>query len=357
MGLLLVVSAAILAAIVYFVGYEETARAVREAGVSAFASVGALMAASFLLQATAWAVLNRPVGHHVSFATLFQAVVVGWGGNILTPSTYLGGEPLKVVYVGRARRLPYHEVAGTVLLSKYLEGISFIFFFSFSAIVAAVAYRKVLFGPYLAVGVTILVVAGMLLAFGALLWASLAQRWRPLTALVEGLARVRGVSRFLSRLRQRTRAMEDQVSRVFCEEGPAARKAFGALLACHVTIFLRPAAFFYLGAGVRLGLGELCLLFVAGQALLAFQLTPSGAGMLDGGLIGTFALMGFDDTESIAQCMAFLLCLRVWDIVVVGAGALLAARVGARFLTAPQGPMESPEVVEEAGSGRRSHDG
>jgi len=62
---------------------------------------------------------------------------------------------------------------------------------------------------------------------------------------------------------------------------------------------------------------------VASQGLLAVQLTPSGAGTLDGGLIGTFALMGLDTPANLAYCMAYLLCLRLWDAVIVGAGALL----------------------------------
>jgi hypothetical protein len=232
-------------------------------------------------------------------------------------------------------------VAGTVLLSKYLEAISFILFFSFSAIVAAVAYRKVLFGPYLAVGVTILVVAGMLVALSVLLWVSLSQRWRPLTALAEGLARRRVLRRFFARLRGRTRAMEDQVSRVFCEEGNAAMAAFAALLLGHVAVFVKPGVFFYVGARMSLNLWQLCLLFVASQALLAFQLTPSGAGTLDTGLIGAFALMGLDDTQHLARCMAFLLCLRFWDILIVGAGAILGARVGAQLLATKVEPPAS----------------
>jgi uncharacterized membrane protein YbhN (UPF0104 family) len=138
--------------------------------------------------------------------------------------------------------------------------------------------------------------------------------------------------------------MEDQVSRVFCEEGTASRKAFGLLLLGHLAIFVKPAAFFYLGAGLGMNLGQLCLIFVASQALLAFQLTPSGAGTLDGGLIGTFALMGLDE----AQCMALLLCLRFWDLVLLLGGGLLAAKAGAAFFAAEPTPGTT-ELLEGAG--------
>jgi uncharacterized protein (TIRG00374 family) len=275
----------------------------------------------------------------VSFRTLFEAVVVGLAGNILTPSTHLGGEPFKVVYVGRTTGHPYHEVAGTVLLSKYLEGLSFVLFFSLSTFVAAVSFRTLLFGPYLVAGVLLLVVAAGLLGLFVVLWLSLSRRWLPLTRLVAGLARVRLFPRFFGGLIGRTRRMEEQVSRVFWAEGGAARLAFGAFLVAHAAVFVRPAVFFLLARPqIALGLRELCLIFVASQALLAFQLTPSGVGMLDGGLIGTFALLGLDGAQHAAQCMAYLLCIRFWDALLVSAGVLLAARVGAEILTAKPPP-------------------
>ncbi len=347
-GVVLVASALLLGAVVWFVGFERTAAAVGQAGWLAFAAVGVLKAVFILAQAGAWAVLNVPIKHRARFRTLVAGTVVGQAGNIVTPSTYLGGEPFKIVYVGKMASLPYREVTGTVVLSKYLELVSFIILFSFSTVVAAVAYRGVLFGPaYFAAGVTMLVMAGALLAVSVVLWVALARRWRPLTALVEFVARIKPLRRRLARLRRRTALMEDQVSRVFCEESGAARGAFGLLFVGHVAVFVMPLAFFLAGsAHLRLGLGALCLIFVAEQFLLLVQLTPSGVGMLDGGLIATFALLGLDNAE--AQCMAFLLCVRLWDAVVIGAGAWLGARAGARILAGAGATPPGTEVPEPA---------
>jgi len=132
---------------------------------------------------------------------------------------------------------------------------------------------------------------------------------------------------------------------VFCEEGGISFGAFALFLMGHVAVLYKPAAFFYLGERVHLGIGALCLIFVITQMLLAFQLTPSGVGTLDGGLIGTFALMGMSTAKDAASCMAFLLCLRLWDAVLIGAGALLATRVGTTILSgkpAPSGDEEAP---------------
>ena len=356
LAIVLILSAVILAAIVGFVGFERTRAAVQQAGVGAFAGVGATVVAVLLLHAAAWMALNRPIQHKVPFPTLLEAVVVGMAGNILTPSTYLGGEPLKVLYVGRATRHPYHEVAGTVLLSKYLEALSFVLFFGVSTLVAAVAYGEQLFGPYLAAGVTLVLVAAGLLAAFVVLWLSLSRRWRPLARVLTALARAGLFRRFLARLRGRARVMEDQVSRVFCEEAKTARLVFGLFLLAHAAIFVRPALFFLLGYQVRLGLREMCLLFVASQAVLAFQVTPSGVGPLDGGLILTFALMGLDTAQDAAQCMAYLLCLRLCDALLVGIGLFLATRVGAEILTAKPPPTTDLIAPSAQGAEERAED-
>ncbi|HUT33710.1 MAG TPA: flippase-like domain-containing protein [Planctomycetota bacterium] len=344
LAILLPVTGLLLLGIVWVVGFEETLRQVRRAGVWPFAAVGALTLVFIAVQATAWALLSRPIGHRVSYLTLVGATTVGQAGNMLTPSTYLGGEPLRVAYVGKMASLPYHEVAGTVLLSKYLEFLSFMLMFGFSAAVAAVEYKSVLFSPaHMVGGVAIVGVAVLMLGFSGVLWLALAQRRRPLSRLARALAWFRPLRRPIVRLRRRVAEMEDQASRTFCEEGRTSFAAFGAMLVSHAAVFAKPLAFFLLGGSLRLRIGELCLIFVAGQLLLAVQITPSGVGMLDGGLIGTFAILGHDSADQAAMVMAYLLCLRLWDVVVVSAGAFLAARVGARFFTSKPAGYPEPK--------------
>jgi len=135
--------------------------------------------------------------------------------------------------------------------------------------------------------------------------------------------------------------MEQQVERVFREESETALKALAKLFLSHLIIFLKPAAFFAFGSWSGLGLGELSLIFVASQALTGLQFTPSGVGTLDGGLIGTFALLGLGEPE----CMAFLLSLRLFDGATVGAGALLGARAGARVIVGRSERKEQTAVV------------
>jgi len=331
----LVASLVLLAGIVYFVGFGETVAAARQVGLPAVLSLGGLLAALLVLQAAAWTALNRAIGHRVPFPTLLGATTVGLAGNILTPSTYLGGEPGKVLYVGRRTHLSYEQLAGTVLLLKYVEALSFVLFVAAGTVVAVLGLPSVLFrGAGLALGVAVLVVAAAAVATAGVLWVSLARRWRPLTVLAGLLVRARVFPRFFSRLRVRARRVEDQASRVFAEERSMVAPAFCLFVLTHATMYLKPLLFFGLGWGTVLGPGELGLIFLTSQVLLAFQLTPSGVGTLDGGLFGMLAVSGIAITQP--QCAAYLLVIRFWDGVVVAAGAVLAARVGVGLFVCEQ---------------------
>jgi hypothetical protein len=71
-------------------------------------------------------------------------------------------------------------------------------------------------------------------------------------------------------------------------------------------------------------------------------------------MIGVFALLGLGRGD----CMAFLLCLRLWDGVIIGAGALLATRTGAQVLAArtPSGPEALQNAAgPETRPGERRH--
>ena len=290
--LLIVASLGILAVVVLVTGPARTLAAVQRAGLTAFVAVGVTMLATLLLRAAAWSVLQVPIGHRVGFRMLLAAETVGQAGNILTPSSYLGGEPLKVIYVGRAVPYRYREIAGTVLLGKYIEAISFLLASGLATVTVLVVFRDVLASSNPGLVAGLWAMTGLWLGLLIVLLASLRWSWRPLTRLVRLMGRTGLCTRFFGRLAYRTRRMEELVSRVIHQERGAPRWAFALYLVLHAVVIVRPGVFFWFGGHVAMGPGELCLIFVASQMLLCFQLTPSGVGTLDGGMIGVFALLG-----------------------------------------------------------------
>lgn len=323
----LIASALLLAVVVYLTGPRETAKAAWEVGLPAFFIIGAILFGLMACQAAAWRALERKLGHRVAYRTLLSATIVAMAGNIITPASHLGGEPGKIIYAGRKTGIPYTELAGTVLLCKYIEAMSFVMFFALGTIAALVGLRDVLFAPaHMFVGVTIVALAVVVLTLGAVLWVSLSRKWTPLSAAVALLARLRIRPAFFEGLHERAIRMELQASQMFRVEGGALAPAFCWYLLTHVAMFARPAVFFFLGWHIRLSVPQLGLIFLASQLMLAVQLMPSGIGTLDGGLMAVVAVAGM--AISAPQCAAFLLCIRFWDAAVVATGAVLAGHAG-----------------------------
>ena len=339
---LLLVAAALLAGVMALVGLEKTWTAVLQAGLPAFLSTGACMLLLVLVQAAAWQYLNTGIGHKVPFHVLVEGIVVGQAGNTLTPSTYLGGEPGRILYVGRRTGLRYQELTGTVLLSKYLEAVSFVGFLLLCAGAAIERFHHTLFeGTGLILGVTLVIVLVLLVMLAVSLVMTLQRGWTPLAAVMLGAERMRIFPTRMRRLRRRTIGVEKQASRVWRQEERLILPAVLLYFVTHLVMFVKPLAFFWLGWRLGLDLPELALIFVTSQVLLAFQLTPSGVGTLDGGLIGMLTLAGVDIRDP--QVAAYLLSLRFWDFVIIAVGAFFAARAGAQLLTEPL------PRVEEAG--------
>jgi len=327
----IILALVLLVVVVHVIGREETFDALARAGFAPFLAVGALQVGIVLLHSLAWSRTCRSIGLPIRFRSLGVATLIGQAVNILTPSAYLGGEPAKVIYVGRTTGQPYERLTSTVVLLKVWELLSFVLLFGLATLTAGLGYRETLFrSPYTATGVLLVVLAVGLLALGIVVWTALRRGAHPLTALVSGIARILPKLRFMERLRERCRSMEDDVVRVVNSEGLSSWSVFGMLFVTHVMIFYRPGLFFALGGADTLTFGELCLVFVVGQALLSLQLTPSSVGVLDAGLLGAFALVGL----SVPDGMVFLLSVRLWDAVTVAVAAWICGRAGIAWIGA-----------------------
>lgn len=317
--------------VLWLVGWERTLEVLTEVGPPAVAAVGLTLLLNIILQATAWSVLSRTINHRIPFRTLLAATAVGQAANTLTPSTYVGGEALRVLYVGRKTGLSYTELSGTVLLAKYLEMLSFIIFFGLCALASMIAFGSWLFlPPYTPIGVSLLAVTVTISIFGVLLMVALYRHWTPVTHLVRLVWRWWPKSQRLARLSVRARRMEQQVSEVFGREKASAGLALMLLMMTHLAMLIRPLLFFMFVHGTDI-YGAIMMLFVIGQSLQALPLTPAGAGTFDGGMIGAFILIGVPE----AQGMAYLFSVRIWDAAMIATGLTLAVIVG-RDLVNPQ---------------------
>ncbi|MBN2449561.1 MAG: flippase-like domain-containing protein [Lentisphaeria bacterium] len=344
-------SAVILAAVLALVGWRATIEAVRAGGVTAFLVSGLFLAVQVFLQAVGLHILSHAVGHRVPLWGSLRAVATGLGAGVLLPGGYVAAEPVKVVYLRATTGLPAAELAGTVLLSKYLEVISF---------AAVVALTGIAALPCLGLGVSgdgrhlspaLFGVLSGLAGVGMIgLLVFLERRHRPLTATARGLARVLRGRPSIRRLAENTAVMEDWAGAAFLRHRVPVFLSLASFLVFHGMVILRPAAVFALGWGIGLTLSQLSVIFLVTQLLHAAQVTPSGVGTLDGGLLATLAVV--DLSIRAPQCAAFLLYLRFWDAALAGIACLFALRAGVRLLGARDAAAR-PIPLPDGQGGRR----
>lgn len=276
-------------------------------------------------QAWSWQFLTvRKRGGRVRFRVLFEAVVVGWGLNFITPSMYLGGEPIRAYYAAKDGGLTGHQAMATVIVSKYVEFTTFMVFLLASTVILVVSFAADLSGWVLA---TVIGIDVLLTAVLALLYVSIFRRWGVLVRACDRAARMGLFRRWLTAHRRKVLEVECHVRRAFFKHRRETVKSLAAMGLFTLASSLRPVPFFFFLRGAwPFGVAELAAFYALGQLLQALQFTPGGLGFLEGGYPGIFLLFGVPAP----QTLAFVGIHRVADLAFVAIGFALFAHRGLR---------------------------
>ncbi|MBI3269617.1 MAG: flippase-like domain-containing protein [Planctomycetes bacterium] len=319
-----------------WVGTDEVWAALSRAGAGATLSLLANGLAILLLQTVAWGILLRSAGDKVPFPVLVNAMFMGFAMAFLTPSMYLGGEPIRMFYVAARRKLPKRRVLGTILVHKFQELSAFLAYCWLGSGAAVLLYGARLGTPLLVFLVAFDLLVGA--ALGALLWSFLARaRWS--ARLLSWFAE-RGWWRpaFFSRAAVAASDMEDLIHEAFVRRLPATLLSHLLMFASLTLVFLRPLAFFAWVPGAKtFAFSTLGVFFVLTQLIMALQFTPGGVGLYEGGFLFIFRLLGLTDPEG----LAYTVVARVVELALTGTGVAIGVHLGLLRGLAP-----APAVVE-----------
>lgn len=307
-------------AIFALVGLEEILAVLDDIGVRGFLVFFANSAAILLLQTIGWKILLTTTGHHVPFVHAARGMLVGFAFNFLTPSMYLGGEPFRTYYVGTLCNYPKRRILATVIVHKFAELTGFLFLIFMTT---AAVLLKFEIAEWLR---TVLISANAFFCFLYLVLLDSFLEDRQLSVkLCLGIARWRIYPRFFRHLAERAKDMEDLIHDYFSVHWKAFLLALLFTGGPIVLVYLKPAIFFYfLYKEPRLTYSELSLMFVLTQIVLAFQFTPGGFGLYEGGVVGCYALIEIGAPEAVA----FAAFVRFADLILVLLGLFFAVHMG-----------------------------
>lgn len=304
--------------IFYFIGWQRILTEVLSLGWIGFGVLFADVSLTFLFWILTWWVILRSWGMKPSWVGLLQAMMSGYAITYLTPSLYFGGEPLRVYIVAKELKASLTKVIATVVVAKFLEGISLVCFVLLGTFHALLT-QKISPPQQLSLFIGNVVLGGLVLL--GLINFSLKRFWA--SSLIRKL-------RFspIKKIAEKVYEVEKGIYNLFKYASPTSiALALTFSIAATFLIYLRPQIFFYFSQDIIFSPGQLSLVFVLNVFLgIFFWVTPGGIGISEGGRIGIFKLVGIGE----AGAVAFSFALKIIEIFFVGVGVVYMLHLGLR---------------------------
>lgn len=300
-----------------FGGLTGAAQTLRETGWIALVAYFGNASIMLIAPTAAWMILMRGEGLQVSYWTLLKANFMGGTLNLITPSLYLGGEPLKMVYVAGVLKQPQRRILATIIVAKSQE-FGALLIIMIGAVGIAI-WQIELTGRQQAWLVGSL--AAVVMIFGLTVYAFI-RNLHPLAKLIGIVARLGAPRRRMARLRSRAREMETLIHTTFTQRWKVFALSQAVVLFSAGSILMRAWVFFAF-TGVLLGCDTLCGLYVITNVANSLPM-PGGIGVFEGGM----ALFGTSAGLPESGLAAFLIVNRTTEVGLALMGLYIMIHLG-----------------------------
>jgi len=334
------IGTALFVGMIYTVGPARCLATLREVGIFGVLSFTGLLLLQILFFTLGWQTLLHGAGLSPPLHWIGISQLMGYVGNNITPSMYLGGEPVAAYFLARRRNLPTRRVMGTMITSKFMQLFAFLMiFFTGSYLIFS---RPRFIGnlpPDLHWIGTMMRWANVVAALGCILLVALVVSGKNvLTALLRFVARCGLGPYTLFRWKPKVRGMESTIHHAFQNSRRQTLLCFLYSIGAMLTIYVRPIVFFQFTSpspsafsteALTGALVEAAAFFTLSQVVQAFQFTPGGLGIFDAASVVIF-LHVFGISEQYG--MAFNIVYRLGDLVVIALGTILIVHYGTLML-------------------------
>lgn len=268
----------------------------------------------YALDTLGWKYAFAPSAGRIRYGTLFFVRFAGESINLLTPTAYVGGEPVKAYLLAR-RGLAGTDAAASVVIAKTLMTLAQLVFTVIGALAALATIRS---GHPVLPGIAVVLGAGTLLV-GALFWL----QNRGMFGAVLGALRRLGIRiQALEARRAQLRELDAKILRFYREQP----RRFFASAGWHLLGWIAGAAEVWL-AGHWLGAPLGALEAIAIEACIGFVkavfiFTPGSVGFQESGVVLLFRLFGLPAEAG----AAYALVRRARELGYGGLGLVLLLR-------------------------------
>jgi len=277
-----------LAGVLYFVGWRETLAEIQALGLQGMLAVIGNVVSAMAAWIICWAIILRSYGIRVAIPRIIGARLSGYAISYLTPTLYFGGEPFRALLVSDATSAPGTRVFATIIVERFLGGVSMIVFILAGGVTALFTSGMTPEGRRLLVAGTAFIAFWIFVGL-----ANFAGNFKWISRIVRLAGRlVRRWNRGLNRAADKVAETEDEVYIAFTRHWKATLLAFLVQTIATFLIFMRPAVFFHFARGATFSFPQLSLLFSFNTLLSTFLwITPGGLGTGEAGMIGIYRLV------------------------------------------------------------------
>jgi len=304
--------------IFYLAGFGQIFSQTKEIG---FCGAGIFIINAFLvilISSLSWRIILKSYGYSLPFKDVLAAKMIGSMVSYLTPSMYIGGEPLRIYIISKKHKFPLTKIGASVVVDKFLELGGGLFFIYLGSILTLIEYHL----PF-QIYITLLII-NILFGLGmGLLLISFIFENRIFTKLATFIGRINFLSRMVKKIVPHISEIEDEIFLSFKQHRRATFIAFCFNLLAGFLIFIKPAIFFYF-LNFIFRFSQLALVFALTHLILAFQFTPGALGIFELGAIGIYQIIGIGPDKA----LAFSLMVRLTDLIGVTGAIFLVIRLG-----------------------------
>jgi len=275
-----------------------------------------------LIGGLSWQLILRAYGHHLPFKDVLIIKVIGFAISYLTPSMYVGGEPVRIYLIGKKHGVSLTRIGATVVVDKFLELGAGLFYVFLGTIHTIIYYPLPL-----ELFILLVVINAIFLGGAALLLIGFIFKTNPFSRITSLFGKIKPLKKPVEGVIPFILKLENEVSFAFGKHRKSTIQAFSLNLVIGGLIFIKPAIFFYFLHTI-FSLSQLSLLFALTHLLLAFQFTPGALGIFEWGEVGIFSIIGVQSEKA----LAYTLMVRIADLLLVTVAAVTGLHMGVRYL-------------------------
>lgn len=275
-----------------------------------------------LIGALSWQIVLRAYGHRLPFKDVLVIKLIGFAISYLTPSMYIGGEPVRVYLMGKKYNVSLTRIGATVVVDKFLELGAVLFYILLGSVYTLICYTLPL-----QLFILLVVINAVFLGAVGLLLISFIYKTKPFSAVMGFFERFKLLKKSVGKATPFVLKLEEEVASAFGKHRKSTLQAFFLNLAIGGFIFIKPAIFFYF-LRIMFSLSQLSLLYALTHLLLALQFTPGALGIFEWGEVGIFSIIGIQSEKA----LAYTLMVRIADLLVVIVAVVTVLHMGVKYL-------------------------